>query len=263
MTWQDWRWDPTQFEGSAPFYRQGRLPSAPATGEALATELGLDGTGRLLDVGCGPGVVAALLAPHVGEVVGLDPDPGMLVEAERLGLANARWVQLRAEDLPAGLGAFHAITFGASFHWMDRPRVAATVATMLVPGGAAVQVDAGANTFPIPPAVDELRVRYLGPDRRAGQGVRNTSPGDEDAVFRGAGFSPMVELAVPDGRTIERTVDDAVANVLSSSATAPHLFGDRLEAFVADLRSVLAPHAPFRVTLGASSVRIWRRPASD
>jgi hypothetical protein len=51
-------------------------------------------------------------------------------------------VRERAEALPAGLGLFRVITFGASFHWMDRPCVARAVRTMLTPGGAVVQVDA-------------------------------------------------------------------------------------------------------------------------
>lgn len=259
MTWQEWRWDPSLFEGAAPHYRRGRLPYAPGVAGVVTEALGLDGTGRLLDVGCGPGTVAELLAGRVAEVVGIDADAGMIAEAERSGIANATWVRLRAEDLPAGLGTFRIVTFGASFHWMDRPKVAASVRTMLEPGGAVVQVSTW-NVVPRPDVVEGLRVRYLGADRRAGQSIRNTSPDGEDAVFRAAGFPPMEEHIVPDGRTIERTVDDAVANVLSMSSTAPHLFGDRLVAFVADLRRALEPHAPFVTTLGDSSVRIWRRP---
>ena len=69
----------------------------------------------------------------------------MLTEAERLagdaGVVNACWVQMRAEELPAGLGQFRVVTFAASFHWMDRPKVARVVRTMLDAGGAAVQID--------------------------------------------------------------------------------------------------------------------------
>ena len=259
MTWQEWEWDPTLFEGTAPHYRRGRLPYAPAIADVLTHALGLDGTGRLLDVGCGPGIVAELLADRVAQIVGVDPDPGMLAEADRCGLPHATWVQLRAEELPAGLGTFRVITFGASFHWMDRPKVAAAVRGMLDPGGAVVQVGTW-NVLPLPEVVDELRVRYLGPDRRAGQSIRNTSPDGEDAVFQAAGFPPMEEHVVPDGREVERDVDDVVANVLSMSGTAPHLFGDRLDAFVDELRAALTPHAPFRTRLGDNAVRIWRRP---
>lgn len=260
MTWEDWRWDETLFEGAAPHYRQGRLPYAPGVADVVAEALDLDGTGRLLDVGCGPGTVAELLADRFAEVVGIDADAGMIAEAERrASVPNGRWLQLRAEELPAGLGTFRAITFGASFHWMDRPAVAAAVREMLEPGGAVVQVSTW-NVVPLPDVVEELRVRYLGADRRAGRSIRNTSPDGEDAVFQSAGFPPMEDHVVADGREVERSVDDAVANVLSMSGTAPHLFGDRLDAFVGDLRAALEPHAPFRTRLGDNSVRIWRRP---
>jgi hypothetical protein len=172
------------------------------------------------------------------------------------------------------------VTFAASFHWMDRPRVAAAVAGMLDPGGAAVQVDApgyrpadlaseaarGTLPFPPPPdaALDELRRSYLGCDRRAGQGIRNTSPSGEDQVFRAAGFLPAQVVTVPDGRAAERTVGDIVAQVLSSSSSAPHLFGDRLADFERDMREILVRAAParrFSVRLPDNSLRIWKLPA--
>jgi cyclopropane fatty-acyl-phospholipid synthase-like methyltransferase len=40
----------------------------------LTQEAGLDGNGRLLDVGCGPGVLTVRLAHLFRQVVGLDPD---------------------------------------------------------------------------------------------------------------------------------------------------------------------------------------------
>src|ERR1700734_2610162 len=81
--WEDWAWDETVFEGTAAYYRQGRNPYAPALPHALAEHLCLEGRGRLLDVGCGPGTVALLFAHLFERVVGLDADPGMLAEARR------------------------------------------------------------------------------------------------------------------------------------------------------------------------------------
>jgi SAM-dependent methyltransferase len=282
--WETWSWDESLFAGAAGYYEQGRLPYAAGLADVIARSLALDGHGRLLDVGCGPGTVALRLAPLFEAVVGLDPDAEMLAQASRaavrLGVGNATWVRSRAEDLPAGLGAFRAVTFAASFHWMDRPRVASAVATMLDPGGAVVQVDAPAyradelaaetrrGTLPFPPppddALDQLRRRYLGDDRRAGRGIRNTSPSDEDGIFRRAGFRPAETVTVPDRRAVEQTADDVVARVFSSSSTAPHLFGDRREAYEADLRKTLAQASPagrFSVRLPDNILRIWRRPA--
>ena len=282
--WETWNWDESLFAGAAGYYEQGRLPYAPGLADAIARTLALDGHGRLLDVGCGPGTVALRLAPLFEAVVGLDPDPEMLGQASlsavRMGVGNATWVRSRAEDLPAGLGAFRAVTFAQSFHWMDRPLVASAVASMLDPGGAVVQVDAPAyradelaaetrrGTLPFPPppddALDQLRRRYLGRDRRAGRGIRNTSPDGEDAVFRRAGFLPAETVTVPDRRAVEQTADELVARVFSSSSTAPHLFGDRRDAYEADVRKILARASPagrFSVRLPDNILRIWRRPA--
>jgi SAM-dependent methyltransferase len=280
--WETWSWDESLFAGAAGYYEQGRLPYAPGLADALARGLALDGRGRLLDVGCGPGSVTLLLAPLFEAVTGLDPDQGMLDHASRAaarrGVTNATWVRQRAEALPAGLGSFRVVTFAASFHWMDRPRVASAVATMLDPGGAAVQVDApgyrnaehsahGSLPFPPPPddALDQLRRQYLGSDRRAGQGIRNTSPSGEDEVFQAAGFLPAETVTVPDGRLFERTADDLIATVFSTSSTAPHLFGDHQQDYETDLRKILAQASSagrFSVRLPDNIVRIWRLPGA-
>jgi SAM-dependent methyltransferase len=257
VTGEEWRWDPTLFEGAAPHYVAGRLPYAPGLADALADALGLDGTGRLLDVGCGPGIVAARFAHLFEGVVGLDPDPGMLDEARRLDVPNATWVLARAEELPLGLGSFRVVTFAASFHWMDRPLVARTVKDMLDAGvGAAVQVDLG-SVVPAADVVLEIAHRHLGPDRRAGQSVRNTSPSGEEEIFAAAGFTRFDRVAVPDGRTLELTADDLVHTAFSSSSTAPHLFPDGGAAFEADLRAALGDRT-FPVTLADNVLRIRR-----
>ncbi len=141
-----WEWDETLFAGTAAYYQRGRLPYAPGLADELADALKLDGRGRLLDVGCGPGTVALGLAHLFGEIVGVDPDGEMIAEARRaaaaagVGDSAQRWVQARAEDLPAGLGTFTVATLGSSFHWMDRDLVASTIKDMLEPDGALVHI---------------------------------------------------------------------------------------------------------------------------
>lgn len=131
-----WEWDDTLFSGTATYYQRGRLPYAPGLVDVLAEVLKLDGQGRLIDVGCGPGTLALSLAHLFGEIVGVDPDREMIAEARREAVERgvtekAQWFQARAEDLPAGLGTFTVATFGQSFHWMDRELVAATTRDML------------------------------------------------------------------------------------------------------------------------------------
>jgi SAM-dependent methyltransferase len=256
----DWQWDPSLYEGSARYYSVGRLPYPPDVADTLRRELGIDRSGRLLDVGCGPGSLTLVLADLFGEAVGVDADPGMIAEAERQalrrGCRNTSWVCTKAESLPAGLGTFRVITLAQSFHWMDRDRVAAILFGMLESDGGLVHV--GATTHrgvgdgsdlpgPMPPhdAINELVTSFLGPVRRAGQGVRTAWKGsDEDAVFAGAGFVGPRVLDVGGGRVFRRSEDEVVASVHSLSYAAPHLFGDRLDAFDNDLRTLLRQASP-------------------
>jgi SAM-dependent methyltransferase len=63
----------------------------------LVAEVGLDSTGRMLDVGCGPGILAVELAGHFEQAIGLDPDAEMLAEGARrataAGVANIELTQ--------------------------------------------------------------------------------------------------------------------------------------------------------------------------
>lgn len=274
-----WRWDETLYRGSAPFYARCRPPYAPDLADKLAEIVPLDGSGRLLDVGCGPGIVALTLAGYVAEAVGLDPDAAMLAEADRrantAGIANVRWVRARAEDPPADLGSFRLATFAQSFHWMHRPRVAATVLTMLEPGGALAHISdvdvkgaiaPPAHPLPYPTrpdaAIADLVRRYLGPLRRAGQGLlRHGTPDGEATVLIEAGFRGPARLRLPAAGAGIRGTDDIVAWVYSLSSSAPHLFGDRADAFEADLRRVLdaaSPSGLFAEHPPDTEIVVWR-----
>jgi SAM-dependent methyltransferase len=251
--------DPKLYGGSAPYYARGRLPYPPELAAALREALSLGGTGRLIDVGCGPGSVALLLAPLFAEVVGVDPDAGMIAEAvteaARLGVANARWVQMPAEALPGDLGLFRVAIFAQSFHWLDREKVAATVRGMLEQGGSWVHIHAtthqgvdGADDLPRPSPpraeIEDLIRAYLGPIRRAGRTtLAEGTPSGEDAVMVAAGFSGPRRVTVA-GRSYDRSEDEIVASVFSLSWAAPHLFAERIGEFEAELRRLLRRAAP-------------------
>ncbi|MER7008953.1 class I SAM-dependent methyltransferase [Dactylosporangium sp. NPDC000555] len=270
-----WEWDETLFAGSAAHYGVGRLPYPPRLAEAIRDELGLDGTGRLLDVGCGPGSLTALLAPHFAAAVGVDADREMIAEAARR-VPGVDWRVLRAEELPADLGEFRVATFAQSFHWMDQPLVAERVRGMLRPGGAWVHVGAtthrgldGAGAHdalphPRPPwdEVDALVREYLGPVRRAGRGtLPHGTPGGEEDVMRAAGYRGPRRLIAWPGGVAERGADELVSSVYSQSFSTPHLFGERRGAFEADLRRLLTAASPsgrFAERTREIEVVIWR-----
>ncbi len=277
----EWTWDKTLFGGSARYYRTGRIPYPPELATAFQEELSLDGSGRLLDVGCGTGEIALVLAPLYDEAVGLDADEDMIAEAReearRRGHRNTTWVHARAEELPLDLGTFRTATFAQSFHWMDRERVAATVLEMLEPNGAWVHVDMKTErgapsdeelSHPQPPRseIEQLVARYLGPARRAGQGTRSVSPSGESEVMVAAGFAGPRVRVLDSVRVLERSEDEIVASVFAVSGSAPHLFGSRPAEFERDLRHVLrrvSPDGHFSEVAQPAQLIIWTRPADD
>jgi SAM-dependent methyltransferase len=277
-----WQWDPSLYLGSADYYAAGRMPYPSSVVWALRDTLGLDGTGRLLDVGSGPGTLTIPLAGLFAGSVAVDADADMIAagraSAESLGLRSISWHVRRAEELPADLGRFRVITFAQSFHWMDQPTVARAVAGMLEEGGSVVHL--GATTvkgtgetprtslhYPKPPwdEINELVRDYLGTRKRAGQGVRPTASfSTEREVFSAAGFGEPQTVEVPHNVARIRTVNEIVAAVYSLSYSAPHLFGDRKDEFEAELRELLASRSAlgglFAEQVGSVQLTFWRAP---
>ena len=133
-------YDPTQYLGAAPFYLRGRPGYSADLARVLAEELGLDGTGHVVDVGSGPGTVGVQLTRLFDDVTLLEPDPDMLAEARSharaAGLASVDFVRATAEQLPTlGLSPVRMVTFGQSFHRTDRLVVAETVYRLSSPAG--------------------------------------------------------------------------------------------------------------------------------
>ncbi len=253
------RYDPTFYAGAAVHYRSGRPPYSPQLEALLAEELGLDGSGRLLDVGCGPGFLTVRLASLFEDAVGLDPDPAMIAEgrraAEERAIANITWIQARAEALPAAApGPYRLVTFGQSFYWTDEVPVAEAVYDMVEPGGALVLLGHHAAGRVVPPSpgppriphdeIRELVRNYLGSTGRAG---RSTPPVQalslQDALARSRFGAPRVIFApgVPD-HVLD--VEGVLSNYFSMSFAAPHLFGDRVGEFAGELRALLSGRSP-------------------
>ncbi len=267
-------WDEYLFKGAAEFYERGRLPYAKALGTVLRAELGLDGSGTVADLGCGPGTLARVLARHVGRVIAVDPDPDMIAAGRALaGAAPITWRTTSAEDAVFAPGELTAAVFGQSFHWMDRDRVAGAMREAVrVDGHVVLVADVKTprsapteTTVDVPQAeVDALVAEYLGPVRRAGRSLLvNGTPGDEEEAMARAGFAGPRRVAVETAGLLTRTVDDVVADVHSRSNSACHLFGDRLGEFDERLRALLERHAvdgTYSVLPPDTDVRIWTNP---
>jgi len=102
-------------------------------------QLGDLGGRRVLDAGCGGGLVARELAAAGAEVVGVDRSRGSLGVARRAAGTRFAPAQGRLERLPFAAGAFDAVVAADVLeHLPDLPAAVAELARVLAPGGSFV-----------------------------------------------------------------------------------------------------------------------------
>ncbi len=117
-------WDPQAYATHAAF--------VPALGGAVLELLAPQAGERILDLGCGDGVLTEKLVAAGAEVVGIDADPAMVAAAQAKGL-DARLGDGRRLGFDDG---FDAVFSNAALHWMGEPApVVAGVFRALKPGG--------------------------------------------------------------------------------------------------------------------------------
>lgn len=229
------------FQSAAPYYARYR-PGYPAELLALvADRAGLDGAGRLLDLGCGTGNVAIPLAAYVGEVVAVDVEPEMLAELRQDAPSNVRTVEARAEEVDESWGTFRLATIGAALHWFDSAfvleRLAKITPAVALLGESLLQSDVLRTLLAV---AEEL----LG-DRPA---MRSPTVRYEEALAASA-FSDVEQFSIEVERTW--TPDEVIGFAYSTSFASRERVGERRGAFERELRSRLPSEARERVTVDA------------
>jgi ubiquinone/menaquinone biosynthesis C-methylase UbiE len=101
----------------------------------------------VLDVACGPGIVACALAPYAASVSGIDLTPLMIEQARShqkvSGLTNMDWQVSSATALPFAEGSFDRVVTRYSLHHMEDPfLVVREMARVCKPGGRVIVIDA-------------------------------------------------------------------------------------------------------------------------
>ena len=109
------QWNPSQYAQNARYVADLGTPVldllAPQPGE------------RILDLGCGDGVLTAKLQAVGCDVVGVDASEAMVVATQNLGIAAS---VMSGESLTFESESFDAVFTNAALHWMKRPNAVAT-----------------------------------------------------------------------------------------------------------------------------------------
>lgn len=105
------------------------------------------GTERVLDSGCGPGLVSCYLATFVAKVAGVDLTPAMVAlatkAAREANLSNVSFQEGNMTSLPFADGEFDVAVTRYAFHHLENPAAAfAELVRVTRPGGRIIVVDA-------------------------------------------------------------------------------------------------------------------------
>lgn len=168
------------YQGAAEYYARHRTKYPSSLFEKLDQIFNLNGQGRLLDLGCGPGLIAIPMSHQFQEIVAINPDPEMVKfcqqEAQFKGVNNVICVQKKAEEIDATLGQFKLVTIGRAFHWMQRELVLQRSYELLSDDGGVAIISTDENPWrsdhPWEKATIEVVKKWLGESRKpATQGL--------------------------------------------------------------------------------------------
>ncbi|HWJ41387.1 MAG TPA: class I SAM-dependent methyltransferase [Candidatus Limnocylindrales bacterium] len=251
------KYDLTIYEGTAWYYSRFRPVYPPSLVSLLREHFRLDGTGRLLDLGCGPGPVAIPLAHLFDEVLAIDPDDAMRAEGERIarerGITNIEWQFGGSKDLSRELGQFRLVTMGNSFHWMDRAATLEALYDLVIDGGGIAVVGEGAP-IPRPPptswraAINSVLRLYL-PERRLSWEYPGPPPEQRhEAYIARSRFKDLTSYV--ESFDVEWTVDSIIGNLYSMSFCSRRVLGDRVDAFERDIREAVLAAEPSGILKG-------------
>ncbi|OGP73205.1 MAG: hypothetical protein A2V86_13280 [Deltaproteobacteria bacterium RBG_16_49_23] len=145
-------------------------------------------TMSLLDLGCGPGIVTAAIAPEVREVVAFDLTPEMIDKArarcEEAGLKNVRFELGSAEHLPFQNESFDCVVTRLTIHhFLDANRVMDEIVRVTRKGGKVIVADVISSENEEEAALHNALETLRDPTH-----VRMVSPSDLLKLFKSAGL---------------------------------------------------------------------------
>ncbi|MEE8535970.1 MAG: methyltransferase domain-containing protein [Kiloniellales bacterium] len=210
----------------------------------MAEAAGLRGGDRVLDVGCGTGVLAREAATAVGpegRVTGLDINDGMLAVARRLA-PEIDWRQGDAAALPFEDGAFDAVVSQFVLMFVpDRQAAVAEMGRVLAPGGRlAVAVWVGFDRAPGYAILTEITGRRVG-SAAAEVFKAPFALGDEAelaALFHAAGLAD-IEVRTRDGWARYPSIDHFIRTEVKGSPVDDLLDEAAFQALLEEAREEL------------------------
>lgn len=236
----------------AGLYHEYRRGYPAAVFDTLIDAFGLTAEDVVVDFGCGTGQLTLPIAGRVRAVVGIDPEPDMLVQARRAAagqdIANVSLLVGADTDIPALaalLGSQRAggVTVGQALHWMNYQELIPALVPLLRPGGGIAVITNGTPMW----LQDSPWSRALRGFLTEWTGTAPVNPcgTDEASQQRYREVLSRAGLAVTEARhdyTDELDLDHLVGAVYSAVPLPPP---DERASFTQRIKDAVAPYAPF------------------
>jgi trans-aconitate methyltransferase len=229
-------------------YRHGYPEPAIA---AIARIFGLTDRDVTVDLGCGTGQLTLPMAARVRAVLGVDPEPDMLMRARRAageaGLTNVSWMIGADSDMVAirallGSRAVGALTVGQALHWMNHPLLFSGARPLFRSGGGIAVVTNGTPLWlqdtDWSRAIREILAGWLGHRSRAACGTDEQSQQRYREDLAAAGYD-VVSAAVD--YDVELTVDQIAGGIYSALGADRLPTSDQRAAFAERIADAIAP----------------------
>jgi SAM-dependent methyltransferase len=241
-------YDPRRFKTTVPYYARYRLNYPDTLIMRVAEIAGLQPGDSVLDLGCGPALIAIAFARIGMRVTAVDPEPGMLDAAANAAREAGVALDIKqgsSFDMPRGIGPFKLVTIGRAFHWMDGAETLALLDTLVTPEGSLAFFDED-HPRTIENAwwslLFDIGKKYGG--NQSAHILRAQRPD-----FR-THHSLLLDSAFPrlEGTSTfvrrQLSAEEIVGLAFSLSISSRGWLGERADAFEADLRAALTELSP-------------------
>ncbi|MEN1968403.1 class I SAM-dependent methyltransferase [Lentibacillus sp. N15] len=232
------------FKGAAQYYAKFRPMYPSSLIRYLVHKFSLNGEQYLLDLGCGTGRLTIRFSDWCNKIVGIDTEPEMIAEAERLHqetrLGDIHWFNGNLEQYRQEYNArFHLVTIAKAFHWMDRPRVLEEVYGIVNAGGGIAIIDDYEPNKILTPwqkRLNDVIEQWYGKDRRAGNTTYKHPVTSHEQMIADSKFNVEIHQLPYE---ITWTIESILGNLYSTSYGSKRFLKDKLDAFEKELKDAL------------------------
>ena len=242
-------WDTSNIFAETAYYYAKYRPGYPKEVlEKLVTNLDLNKSSNVLDLGCGTGQIAIEIASYVNKVYAVDPQEDMLTEGKKIAsekeIANIEWINSESSKIKSVFNEqdkIDATVIGRAFHWMNREETLEDLYNVMSQNGSIAIL--GDSNFTKAKAdwwnkVDEILEMVIGKRKAGTKGMYRHPEKLHEQVLNESKFGRCYKDTVKSKR--KWTIEKVIGYLYSTSYCSLPIVGSKKNELEGLLREQLA-----------------------